>query len=106
MARGYIGVALRDVDPDLQRSLRLTVSRAGKRLELLREVLPGLHRLAIIGNVDYPAAVQEIAEVRPAARTLGLGLDVLEIRRAEDIAGTFPALKSGSQALLCVPTRS
>jgi ABC-type uncharacterized transport system substrate-binding protein len=71
----------------------------GKRLELLRELLPDLRRLAIIGNVDYPAAVQEIAEVRAAARTLGLDLDVLEIRRAEDIAGTFPGLKSGSQAL-------
>src|SRR5262249_48480668 len=72
---------------------------AGKRLELLREVVPGLRRLAVIGNVDYPATVQEIAEVRAAARTLGLDLDVLEIRRAEDIAGTFPALKAGSQAL-------
>ena len=71
----------------------------GKRLELLRELLPDLRRLAIIGNVDYPATVHEIAEVRAAARTLGLDVDVLEIRRAEDIAGTFPALKSGSQAL-------
>jgi putative tryptophan/tyrosine transport system substrate-binding protein len=71
----------------------------GKRLELLRELLPDLRRLAIIGNVDYPAAVQEIAEVRAAARTLGLDVDVLEIRRAEDIAGTFSALKSGLQAL-------
>jgi putative tryptophan/tyrosine transport system substrate-binding protein len=71
----------------------------GKRLELLREVLPGLRRLAVIGNVDYPAAVQEIAEIRSAARKFGLDLDVLEIRRAEDIAGTFPALKAGSQAL-------
>jgi ABC-type uncharacterized transport system substrate-binding protein len=72
---------------------------AGKRLELLREVLPELRRLAVIGNVDYPAAVQEIAEVRAAARTLNLDVDVLELRRAEDIAGTFPALKSGPQAL-------
>src|SRR5262249_55181153 len=72
---------------------------AGKRLELLRELLPGLRRLAVIGNVDYPATVQEIAEVRSAARTLGLDLDVLEIQRAEDIAGTFPVLKAGSQAL-------
>jgi len=71
----------------------------GKRLELLRELLPDLRRFAIIGNVDYPATVHEIAEVRAAARTLGLDVDVLEIRRAEDIAGTFPALKSGSQAL-------
>jgi putative tryptophan/tyrosine transport system substrate-binding protein len=76
---------------------------AGKRLELLREVLPGLHRLAIIGNVDYPAAVQEIAEVRAAARTLGLGLDVLEIRRAEDIAPAFRTLKGDVQALYVCP---
>jgi putative tryptophan/tyrosine transport system substrate-binding protein len=72
---------------------------AGKRLELLREVLPGVRRLAVMGNVDYPATVQEVAEVREAAGTLGLDLDVLEIRRAEDIAGTFPALKAGPQAL-------
>ena len=72
---------------------------AGKRLDLLRELVPDLRRLAIIANVDYPAAMQEIAEVRTAARTLGLDIDVLEIRRAEDIVGTFPALKGGSQAL-------
>jgi ABC-type uncharacterized transport system substrate-binding protein len=72
---------------------------AGKRLDLLRELLPGLRRLAVIGNVEYPATVQEIAEVRAAAGTLGLDLDVLEIRRADDIVGTFPLLKAGSQAL-------
>src|SRR5262249_8236952 len=72
---------------------------AGKRLDLLRELLPGLRRLAVIGNVEYPATVQEIAEVRAAAGTLGLDLDVLEIRRADDIVGTFPVLKAGSQAL-------
>jgi putative tryptophan/tyrosine transport system substrate-binding protein len=72
---------------------------AGKRLELLRELLPGLHRLAVIGNPGYPAAAYEIGEVRTAAHALGLGIDVIEIRRAEDIAGTFPVLKSGPQAL-------
>jgi putative ABC transport system substrate-binding protein len=72
---------------------------AGKRLELLREVLPELRRFAVIGNVDYPAAAQEIAEVRTAARTLDLDVDVVVIRRAEELAGTFPALKAGPQAL-------
>ena len=71
----------------------------GKRLELLRELLPDLRRLAIIGNRDYAASVQEMAEVRATARTLGLDVAVLEIRRAEDIAETFPALKRGAQAL-------
>ena len=76
---------------------------AGKRLELLREVLPGLRRLAIIANVGYPASVLEMGEVQAAARKLGLEVDVLEIRRAEDIAPAFGALKSGVQALYVCP---
>jgi putative ABC transport system substrate-binding protein len=72
---------------------------AGKRLELLREVLPGLRRLAIMGNAGYAASMLEIGEVQAAARVLGLDIDVLEIRRAEDIAPAFGALKSGAQAL-------
>ena len=45
----------------------------------------------------------EIAEVQAAARKLGLDVDVLEIRRAEDIAPAFGALKSGVQALYVCP---
>ena len=45
---------------------------AGKRLELLREVVPSLRRLAIMANVGNPAAVLEMGEVQAAARTLGL----------------------------------
>jgi putative tryptophan/tyrosine transport system substrate-binding protein len=75
---------------------------AAKRLELLREVLPDLRRLAIMGNGKYPAAVLEMGEVEAAGRTLGLKVDRFEIRRAEDIAPAFGAFDSGSQALyLC-----
>ena len=75
---------------------------AGKRLELLREVLPDLRRLAVIGNGNYPAAVLEMGEVQAAGRTLGIDVDKFEIGRAEDIAPAFEAFKSGSQALyLC-----
>ena len=45
---------------------------AGKRLELLREVVPGLRRLAILANVGYPPAVLEMGEVQAAARAFGL----------------------------------
>jgi putative ABC transport system substrate-binding protein len=76
---------------------------AGKRLELFRELLPGLRRLAIIANVGYPAAVLEMGEAQAAASKLGLDADVLEIRRAEDIVPTFGALKSGAQALYVCP---
>jgi putative ABC transport system substrate-binding protein len=75
----------------------------GKRLELLREVLPGLRRLAVMGNVGYPTAQFEMGEVQAAARTLGLDVDMLEIRRAEDIAFTFEGLNSGAQALYVCP---
>jgi putative ABC transport system substrate-binding protein len=68
---------------------------AGKRLELLREVLPGLRRLAVMGNVGYQAAVQDMQEVQGAGRTLGLHVILLEIRRAEDIAPAFEELLKG-----------
>ncbi len=72
---------------------------AGKRLELLREVVPGLHRLAIMANIGYPGAVLEMGEVHAAARTLGLEVVTLEIRRADDIARAFETLKSRAEAL-------
>src|SRR5262249_20370701 len=65
---------------------------AGKRLELLRDVVPGLRRVAIMVNVGYAAAVLEMSEAQAAARILGLEVVTLEIRRAEDIALAFEAL--------------
>jgi putative ABC transport system substrate-binding protein len=80
----------------------LAIQRAdtlGKRLELLREVLPGLRRLAILANVGDPNTVREMGEVEAAARTLGFEAAKLEIGRAEDIAPAFEALKGGADAL-------
>ena len=62
----------------------------GKRLELLREAVPSLRRLAVVGNVDNPAVVTEMREVQAAARTLGLEAAISEIRRAEDIGPSLP----------------
>ena len=76
---------------------------AGKRIELLREVLPNLRRLAIIADVGYSGSVLEAAEVQAAARKVGLDVDVLEIRHAKDIVPAFEALKSGAQALYVCP---
>ena len=72
---------------------------AGKRIELLREVVPGLRRLAIMVDVGYPAAVMEMGEVQTAARTLDLEVAALEIRRADDIASAFEALTGRAGAL-------
>jgi putative ABC transport system substrate-binding protein len=71
----------------------------GKKLELLREVLRGLRRLAVIGNVGNPASVLEIGEVKAAVTRLGIDMVSLDIRRAEDISPAFDALNGRAEAL-------
>lgn len=75
---------------------------AGKRIDLLREVVPGLRRLAIMANVASSIGVLEMRDVQAAAHTLGLDVTTLEIRRAEDIAPAIEALKGGADALYVV----
>jgi putative ABC transport system substrate-binding protein len=70
-----------------------------KRLELLREVVPSLRRLAVMGNVGNPAAVLDMREIQATARTFALEATTFEIRRAEDIAPVFEALKGRVDAL-------
>jgi ABC-type uncharacterized transport system substrate-binding protein len=72
---------------------------AGKRLGLLREAVPGRRRVAIMGNIGNPFSVLEIGEAQAAARTLGLDVPTFEIRRAEEIAPAFEALKGRAEAL-------
>jgi putative ABC transport system substrate-binding protein len=72
---------------------------AGKRLELLREIVPKLRRLVILGNIDR---VLEMGEVQQAARKFGLDVTTLEIRRAGDIAHAIEAFKQGADAVYVV----
>jgi ABC-type uncharacterized transport system substrate-binding protein len=76
---------------------------AAKRLELLREFVPGLRRLAILANVDGPAVLLDMREVQTTARPLGLEVVTSEIQRGEDIAPAFEALKGRTDALyVCI----
>jgi putative tryptophan/tyrosine transport system substrate-binding protein len=75
---------------------------AGKRLEFLRDVVPSLHRLAIMADDGYPASVMELGNVQAAARRVGLEVAPYEIRRAEDIALIFQAPKFQADALYVV----
>jgi putative ABC transport system substrate-binding protein len=75
----------------------------GKRVEVLRELVPALRTLAILANPGYAAAVRELSEVRAAARLLGLETTALEIRTAEDIVSALATLKGRADALyVCV----
>jgi ABC-type uncharacterized transport system substrate-binding protein len=72
---------------------------AGKRLALLREVVPNIRRVAFMGNTDNPFVMREKQEVQAAAGTLGFETVTSEIRRSHDIMPAFEALKHRADAL-------
>src|SRR5262249_40597577 len=65
----------------------------GKRLEILREVVPGLRRVGALVNISNPAAERDMREVHAAASTLGLEVTAMEIRRDADLVPAFEAVK-------------
>jgi putative tryptophan/tyrosine transport system substrate-binding protein len=73
-----------------------------KRLELLREVVPRLRRVAVVANFGNPSSVRQTRELQAAADALGLEVVPLEIRRADDIATAFAALNAQADALYIV----
>ena len=79
-------------------SLQQTDS-ADKRLELLREVIPGLRHLAIMANGGNPAAVLDMREAEAIAHTVGLEAVTSKIRRPEDIVPAFDVFKDRVEAL-------
>jgi putative ABC transport system substrate-binding protein len=78
------------------------VDLTGKRVELLREVVPGLRRLAILANRNNPTSALEIDQVRAAAITLGLEVSTFEIGRAEDISPALAAIAMQAEALFVI----
>ena len=76
---------------------------AGKRIEMLREILPSLQTVAILANIGNPSSMLEMGEAHAAVRMLGLDVVTSEIRRAEDIAPAFEALKGHADALYVCP---
>jgi putative tryptophan/tyrosine transport system substrate-binding protein len=75
---------------------------AGKRLEILREIIPALSRLAVLANGHSPTALLNVGEVQAAAPKLGLEIDILDIKRADDIAPAIAQLKGRTQAIYVV----
>lgn len=74
---------------------------SGKRLELLRQAVPGLSRVAALWNPDVRGAVFDYKETEGAARLMGLELQSVEVSRAEDLDRAFSAVtKQRAQALV------
>jgi putative tryptophan/tyrosine transport system substrate-binding protein len=101
VASGYVASLARPGVNITGLSLQST-DTVGKRLEFLREVVPDLRRLAIMANAGNPGNVVEMREAQEQAQMLGIEVTTSEIRRAEDIALAFDALKDKAQALYVV----
>src|SRR5262245_30148337 len=79
-----------------------TTELVGKRLELLREIMPCLGRIAIVADIDNPVALLEMREVEATAHNLGLDVFTSEIRSSADIVPAFDAFKGRAHALYIV----
>ena len=74
---------------------------SGKRLGLLRDVVPGLSRVAVLWNPDVRGAILEYKETEAAARSLRVELQSVEFSRSEEIERAFLAVTSQrAQALI------
>ena len=77
---------------------------SGKRLELIKEAVLGLSRVAFLWNPDVRGAVLEYKETEGAASSLGLQVQSVEVVRAEDLDRAFSAImKDRAQALIVAP---
>jgi len=70
----------------------LNVEIAGKHIELLKDLIPGIRRVAVLSNAANPAAVVWVRHAETAAKTAGLTLDLIQIREASDLETALPAL--------------
>jgi len=77
---------------------------SGKRLELLRELVPGLARLAVFLNPDDPSAAFALESTKQAAGSLAIKLQTINVRRSDDFAPGFAAaVRAGAQAAVLLP---
>jgi putative tryptophan/tyrosine transport system substrate-binding protein len=75
----------------------------GKRLELLKETVPRSTRMAVLANPTFPAYASRLHNLTGAARTLGLHLHVMEVRRADELDTAFAAMtQAGAGAVIVI----
>lgn len=78
---------------------------AGKRLQLLKQLIPSVARVAVLWNPDDPTVHLSVEETQAAAATLALALQILETRNADAInAAMVSASNAGAEAVVLLPT--
>src|SRR5439155_26498356 len=76
---------------------------AGKRLEILKEALPHVSRVAVLQNAGNPGSPDELREVEAAAHGLGLHLQALAVRHPDELDSVFAAIAREVAEALLVP---
>jgi putative ABC transport system substrate-binding protein len=80
---------------------------SAKRIELLREILPGLSRVVVLSNADNPGHTPQVAEMERASSELGLEFLSLPVRGPSDLPGAFQAAtEAGAEALIVLDDTS
>jgi len=69
------------------------VDLEGKRLELLKELLPNLSRVGVLANATNPLFAIGLQKLQPAANALGVRVDIFEVRNGDDIEGALGRLQ-------------
>jgi putative tryptophan/tyrosine transport system substrate-binding protein len=77
---------------------------AGKRLELLREIIPSLRRLAIMGDANSPVSKSDVCDMEEAARNAAVELIAFEVGQGGDIERSIEAVEGRAQALYVTPS--
>jgi putative ABC transport system substrate-binding protein len=82
----------------------LALELVGKRLELLKEAVPKISRVAVLANPEHPGEKRELEETRAAARSLGLTLPYVEVKSSTDFDKAFDAIsREQAEGLLVFP---
>jgi putative ABC transport system substrate-binding protein len=76
----------------------------GKRLELIKEVVPKLHRVAILGDRNHQNYKVQMTQLEAAAKVLGLQLQPVQVRKPEDLGNAFAGLTRDRAQALLVPS--
>jgi putative ABC transport system substrate-binding protein len=72
---------------------------SSKRLELLRDIIPNVRRLAALVNANYSGVAQEVIGIRTASAALNIEANILEIQTADDIEAALATLAGQTDAL-------
>jgi len=78
----------------------------GKRLELLKEIIPGIFRVAILANVVDPTQLKPIKEIDAVARSLSVQIQILNVKKPEEIENAFASMVRGKAGALSVQSSS